>query len=572
DGETLTGTLGANVKISIADGASVILKDVTINGVDKDFYSWAGITCEGNATIILEGSNSVTGFYQARPGIRVLPDKTLTITGTGELTASSNGLAAGIGGGYWGDCGNIVIDGVTITATGGKWSAGIGSGLYGDCGNITINSGTITAKKGEEAPYSIGIGAGSKNKCGTVTIGLIEGAISESPFTRQIKITDLSTIGAAYTAKDREILTGKLGANVKISIANGASVILKDVTINGVGKDFYPWAGLTCEGDATIILKGTNFIKGFSDVQPGIHIPEGKTLTINGDGALNASSNGRGAGIGGGAYVSCGNIVINGGTITATGGWNAAGIGGGFLRGCGNITITGGTINTAGGYHAAGIGSGHWGACGDITINDENNDVIITATKGEDAPHSIGAGNRGGCGKVTRFDLDGNKEEGQIDESPYMYGVGPHTKGYFTVDIKTAGAYNTNVVAFYGRKCLGLNEDGSYKLGAWEKLKNWEAIDDQFWGINVDNQNFKISRKYVELGFEFDIAWGTRWPYSNVFWKADKTMNQQVDNVLIEFGGTVRFSNILIKVNDKQEFYEGSCWSKSQYNWNGTAK
>ena len=56
-------------------------------------------------------------------------------------------------------------------------------------------------------------------------------------------------------------------------------------------------------------------------------VPEGSTLTIQGEGALDASSNGAGAGIGGGNGIACGNIVIAGGVITATGGTGAAGIG-----------------------------------------------------------------------------------------------------------------------------------------------------------------------------------------------------------------------------------------------------
>ncbi|MBO7511198.1 MAG: hypothetical protein J6T35_08440, partial [Bacteroidales bacterium] len=46
DGYTLTGTLGGNYKISIADGATVTLDNVVINGVDDAQYDWAGLTCE----------------------------------------------------------------------------------------------------------------------------------------------------------------------------------------------------------------------------------------------------------------------------------------------------------------------------------------------------------------------------------------------------------------------------------------------------------------------------------------------------------------------------------------------
>ena len=210
DGEILTGTLGAHVKISIADGAKVTLRDAAINGVNdykfvergpllliESDYPWAGLTCEGNATIFLEGTNSVRGFYQDYPGIYVPPERTLTITGDGELTASSNGFeddffggqAAGIGGGPFRDCGNIVIEGGTITATGGYYGAGIGSGFqveggfFGRCGDITIKD-TVTkvkATRGEKAQHSIG--AGCCGRCGTVTIGDDVGSRSEPTCT-----------------------------------------------------------------------------------------------------------------------------------------------------------------------------------------------------------------------------------------------------------------------------------------------------------------------------------------------------------------------------------------------------
>lgn len=88
-------------------------------------------------------------------------------------------------------------------------------------------------------------------------------------------------------------------------------------------------------------------MKGFESGYPGIYVPSGKTLTIQGNGSLNASSNGYAAGIGGGWTISCGNIVIEGGNITATGGNSAAGIGGGNSGSCGNITITSGVIYPA---------------------------------------------------------------------------------------------------------------------------------------------------------------------------------------------------------------------------------
>ena len=241
--------------------------------------------------------------------------------------------------------------------------------------------------------------------------------------------TDLSTLTAAHTAQNGDILTGTLGSNVKISIADGASVTLKDVTINGTNDEDYGWAGISCEGNATIILSGTNIVKGFYEDYPGIQAAADKTLIINGTGSLTASSYGFGAGIGGGRVLDCGNIEIQGGTVTATGSLMGAGIGSGYQGTCNDITISGGTVEATGGYRAAGIGSGNGASCGIITISSGTvtatggshaagigsgangsscGDITITsgvthvtATKAEEAPNSIGAGEGSTCGTVT---------------------------------------------------------------------------------------------------------------------------------------------------------------------------
>lgn len=253
----------------------------------------------------------------------------------------------------------------------------------------------------------------------------------------------LAFLSADYEAKDGAILTGTLASNVKISIANNATVTLKDANINGSGT----WtnadhAGITCAGTATINLEGegTNTVKGFKNTYPGIYVPENKTLTINGPGSLKASTGGtHGSGIGGIHWGSCGNIIITGGTITAEGGAAAAAIGSGNASSCGDITITGGNVTAIGNinndYRGVGIGCGDGGGeatnrakCGNITISGGTVTAIgknggvgigsgwsgdcgtititsgvtsVTATKGEGATNSIGAGDGGTCGTVT---------------------------------------------------------------------------------------------------------------------------------------------------------------------------
>ena len=407
--EELTGTLGSNCQISIEDGVTAILVDVEINGTDNS--NWAGITCKGDATIILAHSNEVKGFNQDYPGIHVHSGKTLTIKGGGRLKAMSNGKGAGIGGGNGIACGNIVIESGYIEAIGGSKAAGIGSGENADCGTITIKSDVaeLIAKKGDGAERSIGAGYGGNS--GTVTIGdysednyiSTTNGITTSPYG--YPSLDLSTLtGSEYVVKETERLTGTLGTNLKISVADKTILILEDVDINGKGAwTTGNYAGINCLGDAKIILEGENTVKGFYERYPGIHIPVKKTLTIDEGvlgGELTVSSNGRSAGIGAGSAESCGNITIEGGSIIATGGTNAAGIGGAREHDCGTITIKDGTITATGGFGAAGIGGGCGGDPGAIIISGG----VVIANGGENAA-AIGSGSTwlSGCKDITIY-------------------------------------------------------------------------------------------------------------------------------------------------------------------------
>ena len=216
------------------------------------------------------------------------------------------------------------------------------------------------------------------------------------------KLTGSEPEGYA-TATDGMTITGTLadGVNVKVTIAAGATVTLKDATINGVNDEKYKWAGLTCEGNATIILSGTNTVRGFYKNYPGINVPKGSTLTIRGEGSLTATpfdggtNNSYGAGIGGGFEIACGNIMIEGGSITAKGGYGEAGIGGGDGASCGDIRITGGTVEAKGGDYAAGIGSGLDASCGNITITGGT-----VEAKGGDLAAGIGSGDEASCGDI----------------------------------------------------------------------------------------------------------------------------------------------------------------------------
>ena len=283
------------------------------------------------------------------------------------------------------------------------------------------------------------------------------------------KTLDLATVQSDQKIYDGMTLTGTLNTTsypVKITIANNATVTLSGMNISGVNNSSYKWAGITCEGNATIILADgtTNTVKGFHSYYPGIFVPASSILTIDGEGSLNASSNGFGAGIGGGYYGdACGVININGGNITATGGKYAAGIGSSHRNSCSHIIISGGTIHATGGEHAAGIGSG-WGgtnqgdfsSCGLISIT--NGVTSVTATKGsEDAPNSIGAGDHGTC--LSSGVTIGNMV-GVVTRSPYNY-----------VPLPDEADNSSKISAFENNPSdVTLYRRTLYKDGAWNTL------------------------------------------------------------------------------------------------------
>ncbi len=228
-GDVLTGTISDTV--FIAENAYVKLSGATING---------GIICLGNATIELDGTNTVKTSARYQAGIRVGGEgTTLTILGNGSLSAQAGAFAAGIGL----DCsaevgnqvgGNIVINSGNITATGGHYGSGIGTGWvqYNDdytatIGNITILGGTVKALAGGSA---CGIGKGDTPSTGkTVVVGTI--TISDD-------IVRVEATGSAGPISESVVYTHN-GTDITSTVNNyftvgstndGKTVILPDIT------------------------------------------------------------------------------------------------------------------------------------------------------------------------------------------------------------------------------------------------------------------------------------------------------------------------------------------------------
>ncbi len=104
-------------------------------------------------------SNELTTTAAGYPGIKVSDDNgiaKLRILGSGTLVANGGESSAGIGGDFYGACGEVTIEGrATVIATGGMGGAGIGGGEATDGGLITISSNAVVIAKGGNGGTSV---------------------------------------------------------------------------------------------------------------------------------------------------------------------------------------------------------------------------------------------------------------------------------------------------------------------------------------------------------------------------------------------------------------------------------
>jgi len=296
--------------LQIIDTANVI---VYLAGTTNNIY-----TCNG-------ASNNPSSTPQS--GIYVATGATLTIDGTGSLTANGGRYAAGIGGTYVARSyvegtqdpnanGTVIVKGGTVTANGGIGGAGIGGGLNGDGGTVTIDGGTVDAMGGAAASGAGVTGGGGAGIGGGGNIGQ-------------------STAGSTgMSTGDQSSWAGY------ITINGGDVTATSQIGSAAIGGGF--WSG-----------------DGF--------------ITING-GTIHANAKSGGTGIGAGGRSACGHVTITGGNITAAGTSQAAGIGNGTgVTGC-DITISGGVIvATSAVSNASGIGGGS-----DTSGNPGSASVVIT--------------------------------------------------------------------------------------------------------------------------------------------------------------------------------------------------
>lgn len=292
----------------------------------------------GNVQMSLSGASTVEGS-PGYAGIYVAEGATLTISGSGSLTATGGNAcaspfsSAGVPlppdkfgenqSGFFSGGAGIGGNGIWVQRASGTGYWKEIPGYSPNFGTVQIKGGTVNATGGgmmDQANLGAGAGIGAGGNSGGPT-GQRECAASSDSFRGSVRI-------------DGGIVAAMGGGSQNWSKTGGGA----GVGTGGVTGEWYYY-----HNDLSIQING---------------------------GKVTATGSGDGAGIGGGANIGSGTIEITDGFVTAIGGdegpgktWGGAGIGGGDgdFNYVWLISISGGTVNATGAGDAAGIGAGHDG-------------------------------------------------------------------------------------------------------------------------------------------------------------------------------------------------------------------
>ena len=157
----------------------------------------------------------------------------------------------------------------------------------------------------------------------------------------------------------------------------------------------------------------------------------------------------------------------------------------------------------------------------------------------------------GGAIRNVNIYIKVNGEE-VVHETNCDHGFSKYFKQEDKIRIKTykTANYALNAQKVYARKSAD---------GLWTCLLN-ETNGDHT--VFVDD-----SEGYVEFGFEFDITWGRDWPYSGVFWTAEQSEKEKVDDIYIDMTGTTLYACLEIFVNGNKIFSQDNLPSGYQHYW-----
>lgn len=307
---TLTEASADNYNVYYDGNGTLTLKGATINGTNIIGHVGAGIYAEGDLTIVLEGTSTVTGVQDPNgesQSIRVSGN--LTIQGGGSLTAQ--GAETSSGSSY----GIFVTESFTqqsgiVTAIGGNVSENYNSeGLYVYGGTVTVERGTLTATGGNTSGSSYGIYAR-----GTVTVGsaavTATGGTGKRSYGLYIDSSSPSVTlsGGSLTARSGSATSEAVGIYVlnlfgsagAVTVGDNSTLLANSVIRQDINFDQYPLAPtgngswlIYGQSNQTSAVGGSYTLTDNLTIESGntLTIPAGSTLTIPNDKTLTADAN-----------------------------------------------------------------------------------------------------------------------------------------------------------------------------------------------------------------------------------------------------------------------------------------
>lgn len=446
----LSGSNVTDFSVIVKKSCTITLENYSVSLSQSPFVVSEGATL---TLLIGEGTSTITGATAltsgGHAGIEVSPGGTVVIDkveGANDadciLNMKGGNDSAAIGATDNKSCGNIEINGGTITAEAGDEAACIGGGninARGDytIGRITINGGVVNAKGRDRGA---GIGVGLVQQTCTVTA---EGIYINGGEVTAIDMNDgraagigTGEVSAGEVTVNEIVITGGTVTAAASMRANGSLLVPQEAAGAGIGTGI-----IETGGKATI-----------------------KKIEISG-GDVTATGADRGAGIGTGeAYlqnssVTIESIEISGGNVTANGGAEAAGIGTGVANGAAgntaaevtNITISGGTVTAKKGASTTGSDIGK------ATSNNGNSTGTTTMSSVTVTGGSLAAGT-----SLTN-PTDGSNVLSTLEV--------PELAADEEVTIVGLGEYGTNDIFADGNGKIYLNvPDGDYVFNANGRL------------------------------------------------------------------------------------------------------
>ena len=297
---TLTpdGASADNYNVYYDGNGTLTLKDATINGTDIIGHVGAGIYAEGDLTIVLEGSSTVTGVQDPNgesQSIRVSGN--LTIQGDGSLTAQGAGTSSGSSYGVF-VIGSFTQQSGSVTAIGGDVSGNYTStGLYVYGGTVTAQDGTLTATGGDTSGSSYGISMSSSS---SVTVGsatvTVTGGTGNYSYGLYVNPSSPS-VSPCVTLSGSGSLTARSGSGTdtavgiylvniwsstgSVTVGNGSTLLTNSVIFRDSSFNENP---LAPTGDGSWLIYGqsgqTSAVGGNYTLEENLTIESGNTLTI----------------------------------------------------------------------------------------------------------------------------------------------------------------------------------------------------------------------------------------------------------------------------------------------------